>query len=148
MQARIIGPVVEVRIPATFSARQEREAVEQMLGRLERKATPSVSSDEELLRRAQRLNEEVLDSRARVTTIHWSPRQNLRWGSCTVATGEIRISDRLKHVPDYVLDAVIVHELAHTIVAEHSAQFWELADKAPLAERAKGFLEAYQRFGS
>ncbi|MBA4505010.1 DUF45 domain-containing protein [Corynebacterium sanguinis] len=148
VQARLNGSVVEVRIPATFTARQEREAVEEMLGRLERKAMASVSSDEELLQRAQRLNKEVLASRARVTTIRWSPRQNFRWGSCTVATGEIRISDRLKHVPDYVLDAVIVHELAHTIIAEHSAQFWELADRAPLAERAKGYLEAYQRFGS
>ncbi|SDM14815.1 hypothetical protein SAMN04488535_2106 [Corynebacterium mycetoides] len=147
VQARLVGGVVEVRIPASFSAQQERDAVEEMLARVQRKTSTSHRTDSELTARAERLNREVLAGRARFSTIRWSSRQNLRWGSCTVGTGEIRISDRLKQVPDYVVDAVIVHELAHTIVAEHSPQFWELADQAPQAERAKGYLEAYQRFG-
>ena len=74
--------------------------------------------------------------------------QNTRWGSCTTGTGDIRISDRLAQVPDYVLDAVIVHELVHTFIPGHSGEFWRWADRAPRAERAKGYLEAYQRFGS
>lgn len=147
VQARLNGGVLEVRIPAAFSAREEREAVAEMVKRMERSACPSHSTDEQLHARAQRLNDDVLDGRARVTTIRWSSRQKSRWGSCTLATGEIRISDRLKVVPDYVLDAVIVHELAHTIVAGHTREFWALADRAPHAERAKGYLEAYQRFG-
>ena len=52
-------------------------------------------------------------------------------------------------MPDYVVDSVIVHELVHTFVAGagHGAEFWQWANKVPLAERAKGYLEAYQRFG-
>ncbi|WP_165165417.1 M48 family metallopeptidase [Corynebacterium qintianiae] len=147
VQARLVGGVLEVRIPAAFTEEQERDAVEEMTGRLTRKAATSHRTDDDLLARARRLNSDVLGGQARVSTIRWSSRQNFRWGSCTVSTGDIRISDRLKNVPDYVVDAVIVHELAHTIVAEHSAAFWELADRAPQAERAKGYLEAYQRFG-
>lgn len=60
--------------------------------------------------------------------------------------GEIRVSHRLQDVPGYVLDAVIVHELVHTFIRTgHSAEFWEWANRAPKAERAKGYLEAYAR---
>jgi hypothetical protein len=45
-----------------------------------------------------------------------------------------------------VLDSVLVHELTHTFIHDgHSADFWSWADKAPRAERAKGFLEAWGR---
>ena len=47
------------------------------------------------------------------SSIRWSTTQVKRWGSCTLETREIRISERLRVVPDWVLDAVIVHELAH-----------------------------------
>ena len=97
--------------------------------------------------RADSLNKHVLDGQARLGSIRWVSNQRSRWGSCTVSTGDIRISDRLKQVPDYVLDAVIVHELTHTFIPNHSAKFYEWADKVPYAERARGYLEAYQRFG-
>ena len=88
----------------------------------------------------------MLEGRAQLTSIRWVTNQNKRWGSCTTATGDIRISHRLKGVPDYVLDAVIVHELVHTFITDgHSATFWSWADRAPQAERAKGFLEAWGR---
>ncbi|MDU3176210.1 MAG: YgjP-like metallopeptidase domain-containing protein, partial [Corynebacterium striatum] len=72
---------------------------------------------------------------------------NTRWGSCTTSTGDIRITDRLKDVPEYVLDSVVIHELTHTFIPGHGPEFWQWADRAPKAERAKGYLEAYQRFG-
>ncbi|AWB83566.1 metal-dependent hydrolase [Corynebacterium liangguodongii] len=148
VSARLVAGVLEVRIPARMSRAEERRVVEEMVGRLERKATASRlgKSDDALFARARQLNDSVLGGRASFTSIRWSSRQHTRWGSCSVATGDIRISDRLREVPDYVVDVVIVHELAHTIVPGHGPQFWELADRAPLAERAKGYLEAYQRF--
>lgn len=148
VQARVARGAVEVRIPASFSAAEEREAVGEVLGKLEGKMTASGATDAQLRERAERLNREVLGGAARFTSIRWSSRQTTRWGSCTPATGEIRISDRLKEVPDYVVDAVVVHELAHTIVSGHTARFWQLADQAPQAERAKGYLEAFGRFGT
>ncbi|WP_291314618.1 M48 family metallopeptidase [Corynebacterium sp. UBA2622] len=145
IQAREVGGVVEVRIPASFTAAQEREAVEEMVARLRRKSTSSARSDTDLERRARELNRSVLEGRARPGSIRWVGNQNTRWGSCTVSTGDIRISDRLRDAPDYVLDSVIVHELTHTFIQGHSAEFWAWADRAPRAERARGYLEALQR---
>ena len=148
MQARLVGAVAEIRIPAHFTDAQEREAVTEMLAKLDRKTKARPLDDDSLRTRADSLNKHVLDGQARIGSIRWVSNQRSRWGSCTVATGDIRISDRLKQVPDYVLNAVIVHELTHTFIPNHSAEFYKWADKVPYAERARGYLEAYQRFGS
>lgn len=147
VQARLVGGVAEIRIPAHFTDAQEREAVAEMLAKLERKTKARPRDDVSLRTRADSLNKHVLDGQARLGSIRWVSNQRSRWGSCTVSTGDIRISDRLKQVPDYVLDAVIVHELTHTFIPNHSKEFYEWAGKVPYAERARGYLEAYQRFG-
>lgn len=81
-------------------------------------------------------------------TIEWSDRQMTRWGSCTPENGTIRISNRLASMPTWVLDSVIVHELAHLEEADHGARFQSLVSRYPLAERAMGYLiakgEGYQ----
>ena len=69
-----------------------------MLAKLSRKSTSSLRSDADLRSRAETLNRTVLDGRATVGSIRWVSNQSARWGSCTVSTGEIRISDRLKPV--------------------------------------------------
>ena len=73
-------------------------------------------------------------------SVRWSDRQQRRWGSCTPAEGTIRLSRRLEGMPTWVLDYVLVHELAHLLVPDHSRRFWEYVERYPLAERAKGFL--------
>ncbi|STC69879.1 M48 family metallopeptidase [Corynebacterium pilosum] len=146
IQARDKGDHIEVRIPATFTKRQEEDAVAEMVAKLAAKNRSRHTSDADLQARAEKLNDEILGGRARVGSIRWVSNQNTRWGSCTVATGDIRISDRLKEAPDYVVDSVIVHELTHTFIPGHGPDFWQWADKTPLAERAKGFLEAFGRF--
>jgi predicted metal-dependent hydrolase len=75
-------------------------------------------------------------------SVRWSARQQARWGSCSVHTGDIRISDRLVGAPAWVVDYVLVHELAHLVEANHSPAFHALVGRFPLAERAKGYLIA------
>ncbi|AGF71788.1 M48 family metallopeptidase [Corynebacterium halotolerans] len=147
VQARLEGDKVVVRIPAHMTKAEEENVVSEMLAKLERKTTSSRTSDADLRARAEQLNAMVLEGRARLGSIRWVSNQTTRWGSCTVATGDVRITDRLQKVPDYVLDAVIVHELTHTFIPGHGPEFWRWADRVPKAERAKGYLEAYQRFG-
>jgi hypothetical protein len=65
-----------------------------------------------------------------------------RWGSCTPDEGRIRISNRLTSVPIWVLDSVLVHELAHLQVEDHGPGFDELVNRYELSERAKGYLIA------
>ena len=148
IQARMSDGVLVIRIPARMSAAEERHAVQDMVGRVARKQGTSRHSDAQLASRAQYLNETYLGGRAKLGSIRWVSNQNTRWGSCTTSTGDIRISDRLKSVPDYVVDSVIIHELTHTFIPGHGREFWQWADKAPQAERAKGYLEAYQRFSN
>lgn len=147
-QARLVGEKIEVRIPARMSQAEEQQVVADLVAKVQRKTTSSRSSDEQLLVRAEELNRQVLRGQARIGSIRFVSNQQQRWGSCSLATADIRLSDRLRKVPDYVLDAVIVHELTHTFISGgHTPEFWEWADKVPQAERAKGYLEAYQRFG-
>lgn len=149
VQARFVGDKIVVRIPARMSRAEEERAVAEIVAKVRRRTTSSRNSDAQLQARAEQLNAAVLDGRARVGSIRFVGNQQQRWGSCTVSTGDIRISDRLRQVPDYVLDAVIVHELTHTFISGgHTAEFWAWADQVPGAERAKGYLEAYQRFGA
>ena len=74
-------------------------------------------------------------------SVRWVTNQNGRWGSCTPADRTIRISHRVQDMPDWVIDYVLLHELAHLIVPSHNARFWALVGRYPKAERARGYLE-------
>jgi hypothetical protein len=130
-----------VAIPARFSRAQEREWVDRMLARLEAKEQRRRPSDSELERRARELSEKYLAGRAAPSSVRWSSHQERRWGSCTLLDGSIRISDRVRGMPAWVLDYVILHELAHLLHAGHGAEFWALLDAYPRTERARGYLE-------
>jgi predicted metal-dependent hydrolase len=52
------------------------------------------------------------------------------------------LSLQLSEYPTWVRDYVIVHELAHLIVPDHSPDFWDLVNRYPMTERARGFLIA------
>ena len=141
LSARRIGNVIEVTVPARLRSDQVAQAVEELVAAVKERTAPP--SDTQLAERARVLNDRFLAGKARVTSIRWVRNQTKRWASCTPITGEIRVSHRLMDVPGYVLDAVIIHELVHTFVAGgHTEEFWSWADRAPHAERAKGYLEA------
>ncbi|AER68626.1 M48 family metallopeptidase [Corynebacterium pseudotuberculosis] len=146
VSARLIDGRVQIRIPESMSKNDEQRVIAEMSAKAKRKTQSTADSNEQLFQRAQYLNRRYLDGKANLGSIKWVTNQRRRWGSCSQSTGVIRISHRLKEVPDYVLDSVIIHELVHTFIhSGHSKEFWEWADRAPYAERAKGFLEAMQR---
>jgi predicted metal-dependent hydrolase len=132
---------VVVLIPARLSVAEEQEWVATMLARLERSERRRRPSDATLERRAADLSERYLDGQARPATVRWVDNQNSRWGSCTPSDGAIRLSSRLQGMPAWVIDYVLVHELAHLLESGHTAEFWAWVDRYPRAERAKGFLE-------
>ena len=146
VNARMRNGVLEVRIPAAMSAQQEHEVVADMQRRWQQRRSSTHISDEQLAQRAHDLNHQYLEGRAQFSSIRWVANQHSRWGSCTPATGSIRISHRLREVPSYVLDSVIIHELVHTFIPGHGPEFWRWAQQAPQAERAAGYLEAYGHF--
>lgn len=130
-----------VAIPARFTRAQEREWVERMLARLSAKEQRRRPSDAELMERAATLSARYLDGRARPASVRWVSNMERRWGSCSVHDKAIRISDRVRGLPGWVLDYVLLHELAHLLHAGHGPQFWALLESYPRTERARGFLE-------
>jgi predicted metal-dependent hydrolase len=138
------GERVVVLIPDRFSRAEETEWVERMLARLAAREERIRRTDDELLIRARKLTSRYLpDHASRVvpTSVRWVTNQNGRWGSCTPDDGTIRISHRIQEMPDWVVDYVLLHELAHLVVPSHNARFWELVGRYPKSERAQGYLE-------
>jgi predicted metal-dependent hydrolase len=135
------GERVVVLIPDRFSRAEESEWVDRMLARLASRQR-NLASDEELLARARRLAARYLaEYDASPHSVRWVSNQRWRWGSCTPQDRTIRISDRVRSMPDWVIDYVILHELVHLIVPTHGTLFWALVGRYPKAERARGFLE-------
>lgn len=137
IQASFVEGRIRVLVPAGLKPEEERLHVERMVARLTRKRELRAV---DLAVRAQRLAQRYnLPMPAR---IEWSDRQLERWGSCTFSDRSVRISSRLVNMPAWVLDYVIVHELAHLAVPRHSSAFKELVARYELGERAEGYLIA------
>ncbi len=141
VSATIDRGVLVVRIPANMSRAEEVRWVERMREKLlsSRDKKQAHRSNDALEARARRLAKDYFGGLE--FTIDWSKRQQQRWGSCTPLEATIRLSVNLKRFPDYVIDYVIIHELAHLLIADHSPAFWQLVAKYPLTDRARGFLE-------
>ena len=136
-----------VLIPAAFTPAEERRWVAQMVAKLqtrEDRRKRSLGGDEELMGRARALSAAHLGGVPQPASVRWVDNQQRRWGSCTPADGSIRLSSRLRSMPEYVVDYVLVHELAHLIEPSHDARFWALVAGYPRAERARGFLEGVE----
>ncbi|WP_244524511.1 M48 metallopeptidase family protein [Trujillonella endophytica] len=136
-----------VLIPAAFTPAEERRWVAQMVAKLqtrEERRRRSLGGDEQLMSRARELAAAHLDGVPSPTSVRWVDNQLRRWGSCTPTDGSIRLSSRLRGMPEYVVDYVLVHELAHLIEPSHDPRFWALVACYPRAERARGFLEGVE----
>ena len=139
VSAAIVGGKVVVRMPTYMTKAQEDEYVAALVAKLERRRSAEAV---DLPERAAALA--LRYGLPEPTSIRFVSNQAQRWGSCTPSTGEIRLSDRIAGFPTWVLDAVIVHELAHLVHHGHTPEFWELAHRYPRTERAYGYLLAKQ----
>lgn len=143
ISAVVRGNTVVVTIPARMSTKDEQEWVRRMVDRVERaRRKGQRHRDEDLASRAQELNQRHFDGKLTVTGIIYVDNQRTLYGSCTPSTGLIRISRRLSELPRWVEDYVIMHELSHLVYSHHGPRFWDVVNRYPLAERARGYLMA------
>ena len=137
VSAQMHGDVLRVSIPSWMSKTEEATNVAEMVRRFKRKiATQEV----DLTDRAR-----ILAKRYSLLTpnsIEWAENLTSVWGLCTPSTKTIRMSTRLVGFPSWVLDYVIVHELAHLHVSGHGPDFWEITRRYEKTERAIGYLIA------
>jgi hypothetical protein len=133
---------IVVVLPAHVRGTAKTELVDWLVARVLANRPRSRASDEVLAERARVLAERYVPG-ARWTSVRWVTNQDKRWGSCTAETGEVRLSHRLRGVPDWVLDAVLVHELSHLVHPDHSAAFHALANRYPRQAEASVFLDGF-----
>jgi predicted metal-dependent hydrolase len=139
--ARLRSGVLELLVPDWMSRVERERWAEEMRRRLERRMERTQPSDDKLAARARSLNDRHFGGRLRWTSIAFADMSRL-WGSCTFTTGAIRIATRAASLPEWVIDYLVVHELAHLEHSEHGAAFHELESRYPLTERARGYLIA------
>jgi len=139
--ARMRSGVLELLVPASMPRVERNRWAEVMSRRIERRAARSRPADERLEERARQLNGRHFDGLLRWQSIGFAEMER-QWGSCTFTDGAIRIARRAASLPDWVLDHLLVHELAHLVHSNHGPEFHELENRYPLTERAKGYLLA------
>jgi predicted metal-dependent hydrolase len=135
------GDKTVVLVPSRLTKSEEEQWVATILERLAERERRRRPSDEALLDRAGDLSRRYLPGHPEPTSVRWVDNQRSRWGSCTPDDGTIRLSTRLRGMPSWVIDYVLIHELAHLLVPSHGPRFWDLVARYPKAERARGYLE-------
>lgn len=134
---RIKDGRIVLYISARLPRRVQQEHIASLVRRLEerrRRQPPplelppgSVRTDADLAARAAALNAEHYGFT--YAGIRFK-RQTSRWGSCSLRTRRIYISERLRGGPDELVDYLIVHELCHLRYSDHGPRFWALVAKA------------------
>jgi len=143
ISARLVegGAILEILAPATATDAELAPIIANLKARVLRHAERKETADDAaLVRRAAELNRQYFEGRLRWAEIRYVTNQQQRFGSCTPATGVIRISHRVAAMPAWVRDYIIVHELAHLREANHGPRFWKLVNRYPRVERARGYL--------
>jgi predicted metal-dependent hydrolase len=135
VEAQIVNGTIRVHVPARMKQADVDRYTAELVARLQRaEASERIDLDARARALARRYELPM------ATSIRFVDNQKSQWGSCTPSTGDIRLSSRLTQFPPWVLDYVIVHELAHLVEFHHNAKFRALVDQFPKAERARGFL--------
>ena len=136
------GSRIVVQIPARVRGRERRDFVDELVERLLVQRPQNAGGDGALEERARELAEQYNDG-IMPSSVRWVNNQQARWASCSPGSREIRVSSRLRQCPDWVIDAVLVHELAHLQEADHSATFYALANRHPRQSDSGLFLDGY-----
>jgi hypothetical protein len=140
------GNSIVLRIPY----RMPRQDLEKLLADVTKQITTASKqvarrTDKDLQDRANGINRRYFNSEISWSSIRWVGNMHNRLGSCTnggPTDGQIRISERVHDWPQWVIDYVIAHEMAHRKFANHGPEFWAyLRAVFPQVERALGFIE-------
>ncbi|MGL4832135.1 MAG: M48 metallopeptidase family protein [Propionibacteriaceae bacterium] len=146
-QAVRSGDVLIITVPTGLTSIAEHEIATELVAKIRRREQHQQlrHSDVSLAQRAERLSRRYFSqygkNRPHPTTVRWVTTMAKRWGSCTTTTGEIRLSHLIQNAPDYVIDAVLLHELTHLVEPNHGSQFYALVKQDPDYDRASAYLE-------
>ncbi|HJX77712.1 MULTISPECIES: M48 metallopeptidase family protein [Micrococcaceae] len=136
-----------VQVPAALNESTERVFVDEMLKKYRQRKNreSALSTEDSLMDRAKALDAKYLGGIANPLSVRWVNNQNKRWGSATPYQRSIRLSAKLKYVPIWVQDYVLVHELVHlaTPGQGHGNEFQQLLDRFERRVEADQFLAGF-----
>lgn len=139
------GEKIHLRVPKAMARPQVDQLIADIGPRIARqRKRASRQSDDSLMERAARLNREYFNGELNWHSIRWASNMRHRLGSCTTGgptDGDIRISERIRQWPEYVLDYILAHEICHRKHPNHSPEFWDYLSRYPHTTRALGFLD-------
>jgi predicted metal-dependent hydrolase len=142
VSARFVDGVIQVKAPANIAESELQPIIANLVKRLEQRQAKKALDDRALDQMAHKLNKQYFNGSLKWAQIRWSTDQQKRYGSCSPSQRTIRISSRLATMPRFVVEYVVMHELAHLLEANHSDRFWRLVYQYPKTERARGYLMA------
>ena len=142
INARLNGSTLAVSAPHRVSRREVHEAAVELGRRLLRRARADAVNGDDSGRIIAHKVAAKFPVPPRVTEVRFSTNQTSQWGSYSPRTGVIRLNAVLKVMPPWVLEAVVAHELAHSIHLDHSPAFWRLVRSVCRhSDRANAFLD-------
>lgn len=142
VNARLRGSTLSVSAPHRISGGELDELIRCLARRLVRRARATEINTDQSVAAIARKVAARFDDPPEVTEVRFTTNQQARWGSYSQRTGIVRLNAALRQMPPWVLKAVLAHELAHTVHADHSPAFWDLLRSVcPETERARAFLE-------
>src|SRR5260221_11733429 len=137
--------IITLRVPRNMTHAQIEQLIADITPRIARQRKRARrQSDVNLMERADVLNNEYFGGELAWHSIRWVKNMEHRLGSCTTGgttDGDIRISERIRNWPAYVVDYVVAHEICHRKYPHHGQEFWDYLARYPQVERALGFIE-------
>jgi cupin 2 domain-containing protein len=141
--ARLIGGTMYLYVPGKMSEKEVGTITERFTKHFEKVLLKKKLNSEKSLRQvAEELNTKYFNGALEIDSIQYVTNQTHKFGCCSIQSRSIRISDTIASMPDWVRDYVVMHEICHLKEAGHGKAFWDLVNRYPLVERAKGFLLA------
>lgn len=148
VNARLVGTELRVSAPQRATDDELAPIIEQLARRLvRRRRADEVNRKVDVLAIARRVAARF-PHHPEIAGASFSTNQTARWGSYSTRTRRIRLNAALRHMPGWVLEAVVAHELAHVAHPDHSPSFWRLLRRVcPETDRARAFLEGVSWLG-
>jgi predicted metal-dependent hydrolase len=139
------GDTISLRVPIHMKQAEIEKLIADIAPRIARQRKRARrQTDVNLMERAAALNEQYFGGELNWHSIRWVNNMEHRLGSCTTGgstDGDIRISERIRKWPEYVVDYILAHEISHRKYPNHSQSFWDYLARYPHTQKALGFLE-------
>lgn len=141
VNARLAGQCLRVSAPLHLDEDRLRQVVEVLARRLLRRRRAREVNGERAAEDIARRVAAAFPSAPQVASVEFVTTQTRRWGSYSARTGAIRLNAALLPMPQWVLEAVVAHELAHSFHPDHGPAFHALLRAVcPATDRARAFL--------